>query len=168
MGNLSAHFDKSEFEHGDTIPDELIPIFTFFAQNIMEPIRAFVGRPLIITSGYRTVATNSAAHGVGRSEHVASQLHCAADFTFATAAAMTRRQAFDWIRSNSAIPFHQVILETSPSGSTIIHVSLNRDPAIFWHRQALEGATANASPYTSWEVVAYNPQIAELGKQENA
>jgi hypothetical protein len=41
--------------------------------------------------------------------------------------------------------------------ASIIHISYNLDK--LGTRQALEGATYNASPYSSWEVAAYtSPQ----------
>jgi hypothetical protein len=157
MGNVSAHFDVSEFEHGTTIPDDCLPLLRQFCAEILEPVRAFIHRPLEITSGYRSVATNTATHGVKDSEHIWTPRKIAADFTFNTTfgTMLSVRAVFDWIRTSPTIPFHEVIFEHSVDGSSIIHVSLNLDaPGV---RQALEGAVHNLSPYTSWEVVDYNP-----------
>lgn len=145
---VSEHFSLVEF---GTVPDECIPAFEFLCQNILEPIRAFVGKPLIITSGYRSPATNAAAHGVPDSEHIATPTKCAADFFFDTVYGLltSMRATFDWARNNPTLPFHQLILEHGRNGSSIIHVSWNKDTLP--ERTALEGATHNTAGYTSWE-----------------
>jgi len=163
---LSDHFDQREFEMDGPIPAECIPVFQALAQKVLEPVRWFVGRPISITSGYRSPEANKAAHGVPNSEHVATPEYCAADFTFDTryGTILSIRAAFDWIRSNPSIPFHQVILEHGAAGSSIIHISYN-DSKID-ERSALEGATHNASPYTKWDCVAF--VVPEQSSQENA
>ena len=159
---LSDHFDSAEF---GTVPAECLPIFEYLCQNILEPIRAHVGGPITITSGYRSVESNKAAHGVPGSEHVATPEHCAADFTFNTTFGqmVSVRAVFDWIRTNASLPFHQVILEHSANGSSIIHISCAKDK--LEQRSALEGSTHNASPYTKWEVA--NFKLPDETEQEN-
>lgn len=152
---LSEHFDQGEFENDGPIPPECIPVFQQLCQLVLEPIRAHLGRPILITSGYRSPEANKAAHGVPNSEHVASPEWCAADFTFNTTFGqlVSVRAAFDWIRNNPTIPFHQVILEHGATGSSIIHISYNTENID--DRSALEGATHNASAYTKWDCVAF-------------
>jgi Peptidase M15 len=153
---VSSHFDISEFQHGTTIPEDCLPLLRQFCAEILEPIRAFVHRPVEITSGYRSPESNAAAHGVKNSEHVWTPQKIAADFTFNTTfgTMLSMRVVFDWIRGGQ-LPFHQVILEHQADGTSIIHVSMALDlPGV---RQALEGATHNASPYTKWETVEYTP-----------
>lgn len=149
---LSEHFDRTEF--GD-VPDECLPTLTFFCQNILEPIRSYVVRPLIITSGYRSPEENAAAHGVTDSEHIYTPEHCAADFTFDTAigSMLSKRIVFDWIRTNPYLPYHQVILEFGNGGTSIIHISFNK--TTMYARSALEGRTNNASPYMRFDTVPY-------------
>jgi phosphoribosylaminoimidazole (AIR) synthetase len=152
---LSAHFQSSEFEKDGPMPAGLTEIFKEFCEKILEPIRVYINQPMQITSGYRSPAANAAAHGVPTSEHVATPRQCAADFTF-DASRLPMRQVFDWIRDSGTLPFHQVIFEHGGMAS-IIHISYNLDK--LGTRQALEGATYNASPYSSWEVAAYtSPQ----------
>jgi hypothetical protein len=161
MTQLSTHFQLSEFEKDGPIPAACIPIFGGLANLILEPIRTFVGRPLIITSGYRPPAINQQIHGATNSEHVASPSYCAADFEFITTYGLlpNMRTTFNWIRSSPTLPFHQVIFEHSPNGSSIIHISINTSkPGV---RQALEGATYNASAYSTWPV-------ADFSGEENA
>ena len=59
---LTAHFTLSEFTrsaiaetHGidNTIPVTYIPTVKQLCDTILEPLRAFAGQPIIISSGYR-------------------------------------------------------------------------------------------------------------------
>lgn len=163
---LSEHFESGEFEKDGEIPEDCIQVFEFLCQNILEPIRSFARKPVIITSGYRTPGSNAAAHGVPDSEHIATPEKCAADFyvdmTFGNF--MSARVVFDWIRKNPVLPFHQVILEHQKNAPTIIHVSYNS--TTLPERIALEGATHNASAYMKWECVAYELPSSTI--QENA
>jgi peptidase M15-like protein len=159
---LSDHFDSREFEIDAPIPTELLEIAREFCQQVLEPVRAFVAAPIRITSGYRPPEANTAAHGVSNSEHIWTPRWCAADFAFNPIQGLSVRAVFDWIRESTSIPFHQVILEHNSIGVSIIHISYNLDK--IGVRQALEGATHNASPYTSWEVATF---IRQTGEQEN-
>ena len=154
---FSEHFQSAEFEKPDVMPAECFDIFKLLCTEILERVRAYVTKSITITSGYRSPEHNTEIHGSPTSEHVASSTWCAADFTFDTTFGMMMsvRKVFDWIRNSPSLPFHQVILEHAANGSTIIHVSINTGKVGI--REALEGSTYNASPYTSWECVAYNP-----------
>src|SRR6266852_3194247 len=153
---LSDHFDSREFEKDGPIPTDCLDVGKQFCTLVLEPIRAYIGEPMQVTSGYRPLAANATAHGVSNSEHIWTPQHCAADWFFAPRPGFNPRSVFDWIRNSPSIPFHQVILEHSAIGSSIIHISYNLDK--IGVRQALEGATHNASPYTSWEVATFIPQ----------
>jgi hypothetical protein len=162
---LSEHFDSSEFEMDAAIPSECVDVAKQFCTLVLEPIRAFIDEPMEITSGYRPPGANAATHGALHSEHIWTARHCAADFTFNTSTGkiLSIRALFNIVRESSSIPFHQLILEHGANGTSIIHVSYNLDK--IGVRQALEGATHNASPYTSWEVATYIPTAP--GGQEN-
>lgn len=68
MGNLSPHFDSSEFvDHRDGTLQGPAPELI----QRLEQLRALKGgRPLVIISGYRSPATNRAVGGVPRSQHL--------------------------------------------------------------------------------------------------
>lgn len=142
---LSEHFDSSEFERdGAQMPQECVSAFTSLCLNILEPIRAHVGQPLVITSGYRSPEENQEAHGVSNSQHVAAKDHCATDWKILGQADL--RDVFDWIRLESGLQCDQVILEHG-SDHDVIHVSwVIEGPRMM----AMEGATANQSAYTKW------------------
>lgn len=67
MGDLSRHFSSSEFRDHRT--GGLVGP-TRKLLRILEGIRASIGRPLPIVSGYRSPATNKAAGGAARSYHL--------------------------------------------------------------------------------------------------
>src|SRR5713226_6879980 len=67
MGDLSEHFDSSEFrDHRSGAykrpPEQLL--------RVLECIRARAGRPLPIVSGYRSQTTNRAVGGAPDSRHL--------------------------------------------------------------------------------------------------
>jgi uncharacterized protein YcbK (DUF882 family) len=68
MGDLSPHFSRSEFrEHGTGAlphdpPQRLL--------DGLEVVRANLGRPVRIVSGYRSPAHNAAVHGARNSQHL--------------------------------------------------------------------------------------------------
>lgn len=140
---LSANFDQSEFELEAPLPAECVSSYTMLCSNILEPIRAHVNQPLIITSGYRSPEGNASAHGVSNSQHIATKTYCAADFKIM--AMHDLRGLFDWIRLKSGLAVDQLILEhQSDGGPDVIHVSwVINLPRL----QALEGSTANQSSY---------------------
>lgn len=142
--NLSINFAKEEFEcDGDRIPDDCVASFVCLCENILEPIRAYARLPLIVTSGYRSIEENSAAHGVATSQHIATSHYCAADWRIEMLPDL--RGVFDWIRLKSGLRIDQLILEHSPSKHDVIHASW----AVNLPRlDALEGQTANRGAYT--------------------
>jgi uncharacterized protein YcbK (DUF882 family) len=67
MGDLSEHFDRSEFAchhcgRLDFVSCELVAG--------LEELRSIVGRPIVIVSGYRCRVHNRAVGGAARSQHV--------------------------------------------------------------------------------------------------
>ena len=152
MIQLTTHFTLADFRHGDAIPDDLIPIFTELAEKILEPVRVEFNSEIDILSGYRSPKENAEAHGQPNSEHMATGTMCACDFKIRK---VGQRFCFDWMRTNPTLPYHQLILENSADGSSIIHVSINKMmPGI---RSVLTGATHNTAPYQKVDHVAYAP-----------
>lgn len=148
---LSPNFNQSEFEKDAPVPDECVPVLTELCTLVLEPVREKFGR-MVVTSGYRPPEANAAAHGISNSEHIYSADWCAGDIEFLDS---TPRDAFDWMRNNPTLPFHQLILEHGADGSSVVHVSRNRQKEGV--RSVLEGATHNAEPYVAVDHVPYNP-----------
>ena len=65
MGDLSLHFSRSEFADKETGDCKVNPLLV----EALEQMRALVGRPIGINSGYRSPAHNIAVGGVGHSQH---------------------------------------------------------------------------------------------------
>lgn len=147
---LSDHFGLEEFDQNGPVPQESMAALTILCRDVLEPTRAFCGTALLITSGNRPPAANAAAHGQPNSEHMYNADHVAADF-FQSDKPM--REVFDWMRNNPSLPYHQLILEHSANGASVIHVSVNLIKAGV--RSVLEGATYNASPYIKMDYVAF-------------
>lgn len=66
MGDLSPHFSRREFDCKDGSHAAPVPELV----AALERLRALVGRPLRIVSGYRTVAYNKRVGGAPRSQHL--------------------------------------------------------------------------------------------------
>lgn len=76
---LSAHFNLREFTSSQTAarmgreivpPPDVLANLQRLAQQVLEPIRVLVGRPLVITSGYRPKWLNEAIGGSLTSAHM--------------------------------------------------------------------------------------------------
>lgn len=74
---LTPHFSLAELVHSDTAiakgidntpPEELLPRLVRLAE-MLERIRAAVGCPIVISSGYRCVRLNAAVGGASSSDH---------------------------------------------------------------------------------------------------
>ncbi|MDB5731042.1 MAG: peptidase [Variovorax sp.] len=72
--NLSPHFSLDEFTAtahrgiDNSLPDSLLPQAKLTA-DLMEKIRAHLGVPIIVTSGYRCIALNRAIGSADTSDH---------------------------------------------------------------------------------------------------
>lgn len=82
--------------------------------NVLEPVRALLGVPVFVNSGYRSARVNRAVGGSARSQHCRGE---AADLAFK---GLTVQAAFERIR-NSEIVFDQMIEE-----GTWLHISFTR------------------------------------------
>ena len=83
---LSEHFYLSEFTKSqegtrrgldNTPPPEVVARLKALCENVLEQVRAHYGRPLVISSGYRSPAVNRAVKGSKTSQHCFGE---AADF----------------------------------------------------------------------------------------
>lgn len=127
---LSQHFTLDELIRTSVRADNTPSAATIanlkrLAETILEPARAVIGKPLLITSGYRSPEVNAAVGGVAHSQHMIGQ---AADFLVD---GMTPREVCALLK-DSAVPFHQLIFENFNTGWT--HISWSDAP----QRQAFE------------------------------
>jgi len=124
---LSKYFTLAEMcrtthrkhQAGNVPHDHLLQAGRDLCATILDPIRGHFGKPLIVHSGYRSGALNTAIGGSKSSQHCKFE---AADFHVS---GVDLRKVFDWIRLESGIKFGQLILEGWSVGQpTWIHVSL--------------------------------------------
>ena len=127
---IAEHFTVEEFERSSTadrlgidnrVPEALLPNLKTLCEVVLEPLRAFAGKPIVISSGYRCPALNRAVGGVSQSQHLRGE---AADLHLPSIA--EGRAWFRWLMDNTT--FDQLIWEHDRHGSHWIHVSCKADP----------------------------------------
>ena len=115
MVKLSKHFSLEEFCKTSSplanVPtrDSVINL-CYGVNNILEPLRDYLGKPIIINSGYRSPSVNKAVGGVSNSQHL---IGCAADIHLDKS---DIDKAFRYLQTNS---FCDQVL----GGSSFIHIS---------------------------------------------
>lgn len=87
--------------------------------NVLQPLRNYLGTPIVITSGYRCAALNKKIGGVPNSQHV---LGMAADFVTPN---KDLKISFDYIKNY--LNYDQLLFEYAKDGSNWIHVSYKAD-----------------------------------------
>ena len=122
---LTSHFELREFitsrkarEHGiSNIPtEEAVANLRRLCENTLEPLRVALGKPVHITSGFRTKELNDLlAHASSSSQHMQGR---AADFYVGEGTREELIKAFREILLNPKVDFDQLILYPS-----FIHVS---------------------------------------------
>jgi zinc D-Ala-D-Ala carboxypeptidase len=97
---------------------EHIENFKKLADNIFQPIRKHFGKPIHISSGYRSAALNKAIGGAASSQHCTGE---AIDIDM-DGTAITNAQVFNYIKDN--LNFDQLIWEFgTTSNPDWVHVS---------------------------------------------
>lgn len=86
---------------------------TALVDNVLDPLREWYGKPIIVNSGFRSTKLNKAVGGTATSQHMKGE---AADITGGTKA--ENKKLFNYIKDN--LPFDQLINE---SDFTWVHVS---------------------------------------------
>ena len=141
--NITQHFTLEEFQrssgaaaHGidNTIPAQYIPTLEQLCRTILEPLRAFAGQPIIISSGYRSPTLNVKVGGVYASQHTLGEAADIAlpktDYTsWADGQHHTDMEiAYRWFTYlKDHTDFDQLILETTNGLDYWIHVSCRKN-----------------------------------------
>ena len=141
--NLSEHFTLSEFERSATaekyhinnsVPSKYIPVLQQLCQEVLEPLRSFVGSPIVISSGYRCNQLNVKVGGAYASQHTLGEAadiklpltsYTARDDNKKHTDLETARKWFDWLETHT--DFDQLILETTNGKDFWIHVSCRKN-----------------------------------------
>ncbi|QUT07902.1 DUF882 domain-containing protein [Sphingobium phenoxybenzoativorans] len=125
--NLSPNFTVEEFQKSQTalrkgIPNVMGPAeiaaAKLLCEKVLEPLRAHYGRPIVLSSGYRSPALNKAIGGAVTSQHAKGQ---AADFEIP---GLDNYSVAKWMEAH--LNYDQLILEMHTPGqpnSGWIHVS---------------------------------------------
>ncbi|MEP3226067.1 MAG: D-Ala-D-Ala carboxypeptidase family metallohydrolase [Parasphingorhabdus sp.] len=128
---LSPHFHLSEFTQSQTAtrlmldnnPEPAtIAALRLLCEKVLEPVRENYGRPVLISSGYRSPEVNRALRGSRSSQHVKGE---AADFEIA---GISNLRLCQWMERR--LNYDQLILEfyeTDIPDSGWVHVSY-REP----------------------------------------
>jgi hypothetical protein len=85
-------------------PDAVVSNLRLVCDQLLQPLRTHVGRPIKISSGYRAARTNAAVGGEFNSQHLTGQ---AVDFTIP---GMSLMEIVDVVKELE-LPFDQLIVE---------------------------------------------------------
>lgn len=120
---LSEHFTFNELtatskyphlqEQNRTLAKEYVFELTLLANYVLEPVRAALCVPLIITSGFRCEALNNAVGGSSTSQHLKGQ---ACDFV---PKGIDVKKAYEILKGVNFLRYGQLILENG-----WLHISL--------------------------------------------
>lgn len=114
---LSPHFSLAEMTRSQTasrrgirnVPgDAEIRALTLLCEKVLEPVRAHFGKPVIVTSGYRSPSLNTAIGGSASSQHCNGE---AGDFRVL---GESNRAVFEWIWHH--LNYDQLIYEFGEAG----------------------------------------------------
>jgi zinc D-Ala-D-Ala carboxypeptidase len=145
--NLSKHVTRAEFERSDaaikhgisnSMSEFEIERAKLLCENVFEPIRAYVGKPIRINSGFRSVAVNKRIGGASSSQHCMAE---AMDLD------LHDRELFEWILDN--VEYDQAIYEAgNDEKADWFHISYrkgrNRKQAL---RMIKKGGKSTYVPY---------------------
>ena len=124
--NLSKHVTRAEFERSETainrgINNSMgsadIERAKLLCENCFEPIRAHLGAPIKVNSGYRSPAVNKRIGGATSSQHCIGE---AIDLD------LHDRDLFEWIIDN--VVYDQLIFESGTEDSAAwFHISYRKN-----------------------------------------
>ena len=96
------------------IPKDLLPNVENLITKVLDPLRAWYGRPVYVNSGYRCPELNRAVGGVGTSYHLTG---CAADIDVYSRT--ENQKLFEYIKEH--LPYTELGWE---GGGAWVHVAL--------------------------------------------
>lgn len=117
MTQLSEHFTLAEMTRSNTAVRKGIPnvpngdatrALTLLCEKVLEPVRAHFGKPVAVTSGYRSPRLNVAIGGSATSQHCKGE---AADFTVQ---GESNLDVCRWLQAN--LNYDQLIYEFGEAG----------------------------------------------------
>ena len=118
FSELTASATAERLAIDNTPPHAARKMLTILVEQLLDPIRRHYGAPIIVTSGYRCPALNTAVGGALNSHHI---IGCAADIT--TGSIENNRKLFALIidiQTTHRLRFTQLIVE---EGCRWLHIS---------------------------------------------
>ena len=151
MSQISEHLTLAEVTQSDTakrlgidnIPTpEHLANLKLLAEKIFEPIRAHFGKPIHVSSGYRSAALNKATPGSSStSQHCSGEALDLDQDNMGTG--ITNKMVFDYIKAN--LVFDQLIWEYgNDSQPDWVHVSYESTGK--QRKEILRGKRVNGKP----------------------
>lgn len=139
--DLSPHFSAEELGATDTGP-QIHASLRALCLHVLEPVRALLGVPLRVTSGYRTRAHNEAIGGAPTSQHC---LGLAADVVPVGMSAETAMMRIASAVRDGKLTLDQAICY---AGGGFVHLSWSGKP----RNMLLQSMAARGShgPYVRW------------------
>ena len=125
---LTTHFTLSEFTRSETAQAkgidntpslEAVSNLQYLCQQVLEPLRVWLGKPIVINSGYRSSQLNQLVGGVSNSQHLTGE---AADIRLPDKA--TGQLYAEYILEHCR--FDQLLFEQNAKGTCWLHVSCKR------------------------------------------
>lgn len=119
----------------NTPPASVLSTMKYTAEKIFEPVRKHFGKPIKVSSFYRSPVLNKAIGGSGTSQHCLGE---ALDMDGDTYGSPTNKQIFEFIRDN--LSFDQLIVEGITGGKIAwVHCSIkksgNRSQILFMYKK---------------------------------
>jgi len=130
---ITENFSVKEMTASDTatkekianVPSaEILEALTFLCEQVLEPVRAHFGKPVKVSSGFRSDKLNSRIGGATNSLHTKGQ---AVDFEIE---GIDNKELAEWVKNNCK--YDQIILEYyvdnngKPSNDGWVHVSVRK------------------------------------------
>ena len=151
---LSKNLSIEEFSNSTTAKrkgidntpkDEHLEAAKQLAENIFQPIRDHFGKPIWLSSGYRSEALNKAIGGSKTSQHCKGE---AMDIDMDGKGSPTNAEIFNYIKDN--LPFDQLIWEFgSDKAPDWVHVSYKKGGP---QRGQILTAKRNSAGKTTYEL----------------
>ena len=132
--NFTTHFDTEQLLSSETAskngfteqfspPDAVLTNLKDLCENVLEPLREKLGRPVKVSSGYRCQRLNEAIGGEPNSQHRCTGGNAAAD----TVAADMDIQDWYYFIKTSGIAFDELIIEHDSHWNMWCHISYDRN-----------------------------------------